>query len=74
MSALPYLPETIPGQAQCPLLGKAQLIHRGTTQLCLDLECVNIHTWASLVAQVAKNLPAMQEANIHTYSNEGMNR
>ena len=44
MSALPYLPETIPGKAQCPPLGKAQLIHRGTTQLCLDLECVNIHT------------------------------
>ena len=51
MSALPYHPETIPGKAQCPPLDKAQLTHRGTTRLCLDLECVNIYTWASLVAQ-----------------------
>lgn len=46
-SALLYLPETVRGKVQWPPLGTAQVIHRGVTQLCLDLEFINIQTYSN---------------------------
>lgn len=49
MSALPYLPETIPGKAQCPLLGQGTATTQGHHTALFRLECVNIYTWGFLV-------------------------
>ena len=42
----------------------------GTLLLMLSVYWILFHPWASLVAQMEKNSPAMQETNVHSLGRE----